>query len=696
MAQPTLENITIEDVRASLARRHHLDFMRQHWQRRDPLIVGRHTDAICGIIDEAMQDFRSGISRYLCIKVPFRHGKSDLVSRYLPPHFIGEFPDEEIIVATYAASLARTFSRFGRGVMRTDAYHGTYPEVKLSESEQSMDVWGIENHTGKVHWSGIGGSITGKGGSLIVVDDFFSGREDAESEVMRDKVWDCITNDILTRCAPVALVMILATPWHSDGVFSRIQKHMSENELFPSFQEIKFPAFSDKYEGGVLFPERFSSVWYESQRALLGPYGTAALLQCDPAVRGGNLFVTDKITLYDHAPEDIAWSRGWDLASSEKQRVSDDPDFTVGLKVGIRWQMSGIAGQSMPIIYIDDMVRGRWTAPKRDAIIKQTAMDDGTIPVGVEAYGPYKDAYENISAALHGIRAVSRIQLPGDKVSKWSLLEPAFAAGNVYMRNADWNADAISELSLVPGSKHDDIADALVAAYATHKPYVKRIFPSFRLSQTVDMDINWGKAQPEASLHYAALCYDTDMSLWFLATLWDAVGGKLYAYAAHHWPSPQPDAVALTLIEVLRLRVHRIDRILGNDRMFGGDTHERSMSRLLADAWRAAKLKQSVSVRDPIHYDLGGTTAEGERLFADNRITISAAIPDVAQQVANWAIENGKPSKVDCGYCECLCLIVSELRRQHVFQEVKKRVDYMKQSTLQRILKSDPMLKRGL
>ena len=63
--------------------------------------------------------YRKGESTFLLITVPFRHGKSDIVSRYLPPHFLGEFPEDEIMLVTYAAGLAEGFNRFARGLVRT-------------------------------------------------------------------------------------------------------------------------------------------------------------------------------------------------------------------------------------------------------------------------------------------------------------------------------------------------------------------------------------------------------------------------------------------------------------------------------------------------------------------------------------------------------------------------------------------------
>ena len=104
----TIQTLLSIDVDAEFARRKHLNFMQMCWQKKSELIIGKHTKAICERIDKAIADYKEGKSTYLIIKVPVRHGKSDIVSRYLPPHFLGMFPDDEIIVCGYGQTGGKT------------------------------------------------------------------------------------------------------------------------------------------------------------------------------------------------------------------------------------------------------------------------------------------------------------------------------------------------------------------------------------------------------------------------------------------------------------------------------------------------------------------------------------------------------------------------------------------------------------
>ena len=287
------------------ARYKHLDFMQFCWQKPgEPFIVGRHTREVCRIIDGAITDYKNGKSSFIIVKIPFRHGKSDIVSRYLPPHFLGEFPDNEVMIVTYASSRAEGFSAFSRGLVRSDEYKALYPDIAVSKEAAGVQKWGIAGKLGSCVASGLSSGITGKGYHLGILDDYCAGRTEAESAVMRDNAWEHFTNDFLTRRAPVSITIILATPWHVDDIIGRIEKRIDKNSdtydpEFPPFRVVSFPAMngtadvynaekkiSERVSYDYLFPERFSADWYKQQAASLGSYGTACsvIRRCGAAI----------------------------------------------------------------------------------------------------------------------------------------------------------------------------------------------------------------------------------------------------------------------------------------------------------------------------------------------------------------------------------------------------------------------------
>jgi predicted phage terminase large subunit-like protein len=260
----------------------------------------------------------------------------------------------------------------------------------------------------------------------------------------------------------------LATPRHVDDIFGRIKSKMEADKNFPRFKEIKFPARSTEYASGWLFPERFSEQYYKEQYATLSQNSAAALLDCDPQIRGGNVFKIDNIKIvsqneWAEKTKGWFWVRAWDVASSEAQRLGDDPDYTAGAKVSVR------KINNIPMLFIADIKYGRWEAGTRNSVISQLAEIDGDqTPIGVEGFGIGKDCYAIVRDALAGRRTVQKINLPGDKLAKACVLEPLFEQGNVYIKQADWNQEFIKQFSDFPGGAHDDLVDAVVIAYRMH------------------------------------------------------------------------------------------------------------------------------------------------------------------------------------------------------------------------------------
>jgi len=461
MGVPDLTNVSRTALERAAARASHLRFIKHTWQKEtEPFKIGTHTKEICASIDTAFDAYRKGESHFQIYLVPVRHGKSDTVSRHLPPHFLGEFPDDEVLLVSYNATKAYEFSRAGKKIIESLQYAELYPEVELSKDKQGVDEWEIEGRLGRAQYIGIGGGSAGKGGNLIIIDDVYSNRQEAESETIRDSRWQSFRDDIMTRRAPRCIVIIAISPWHTDDIIGRIKEEMSGNENFPQFKTTRYPAFSDTYTTGYLFPERFDSRWYETQRAVLGTYGTASLLQCEPVPRTGNMMRVDMIREYDKAPS-AQMVRAWDLASSKKERVKDDPDFTVGVK-GCVVEEVNEAGIKVPVVYVEEIKRGQWESLERQETIKNTAIADGAISIGVEAYGAYKDAYTELRDTLRGVRVVKPMQLSGDKVAKASILEPIMEAGNFRInKNISCKEELIKELTNFPNGKHDDIVDAV-------------------------------------------------------------------------------------------------------------------------------------------------------------------------------------------------------------------------------------------
>lgn len=469
----------LEQEERERARKHHIDFMDYTWAKTEPFVKGFHTKKICERIDRAFEDFRNGKSTYLVVNVHHRSGKTDLLSRYTPPHFLGEFPECEVMSVSFKAALTEKSTSFARNIVKSEKYAKLYPHVGLSQEANAKAYWEIiDKRTnkptfGKLFGSGLSSGITGSGGHLVLCDDPLSGRVAAESSTIRDNVWDAFANDLMTRLAPVHIVIVLATQWHWDDPCGRIEKAMKTDPDFPRFEFLRFPAKAKDYQGDgeypgkFLFLERYPESWYKTQYATLGRYSASSLLDCNPMMRTGGVLSTEWITYVDNMICDSSkrWARVWDLAHTAKQRNSDDPDWTSGTKLAFE----RVEGDPVPYLYIADVARTREGAKKRDALIKAKAQSDGCyVKQAIENTIDSKDAYEYISSALPEI-SWHKLDLKGDKLARATPLEAIFETpGHVIVKRADWNEDWINEIIRFDGSGdgHDDQVDNLSAGYA--------------------------------------------------------------------------------------------------------------------------------------------------------------------------------------------------------------------------------------
>lgn len=402
---------------------------------------------------------------FLCGKSFIPTHNSEILSRKLPAHFLGLFPDSKVILCGHTQALTEGFSKTSRNLISTPEYRKLFSNIKVDTGSSSAAHWMIKDHEGECFASGLLGSLSGQGYNLGLLDDFCRNRADAESDTMREKMWDAFTNDFMTRKAPVSITIVLATPWHVDDIIGRIKKKCKEDPDFPHFNFLKFPAMSDKYPEGVLFPERFGKQWYTQQKAVLGDYGFQSLMQLEPVKRSGNMLNTECIqrhlTTADW-PKNLRWLRVWDLAHTAKERAKSDPDWTSGTLLAFN-EIDGL-----PHLWIRNVTRMRLNAPERDEQIRHITNQDGPyVRIGVGNSSDAKDTIATMRKILKGKYTVLSVPEKKDKVVRATPLEAIFKAGNVHVVQGEpWLDDWIAELSAFPYGPHDDQVDNLSAGFA--------------------------------------------------------------------------------------------------------------------------------------------------------------------------------------------------------------------------------------
>lgn len=299
-----------------------------------------HRD-VCARLEKFLDDVVHGRSPRLMLFMPPRSGKSELGTRSFPAWGLGKYPWLEFICTSYAASLANTFSRKAREIMRDPAFGFMFPESTLDKNNQAVEQWMTTDGGGYVS-AGVGGSIVGKGANVLIIDDPTKGREEAKSETIQEQIRDWYTGSAYTRLAPGGGVLIIMQRWSEDDLAGWLlsEDESKDEELRENWEVVRYPAIAVEDEefrktGEALHPERYPLQALKRIRSTLGERDWHALYQQDPLPATGDYFTED---MFKYAPrserpplEEMNVYAAWDLAITESERN----DMSVGFYVGV-------------------------------------------------------------------------------------------------------------------------------------------------------------------------------------------------------------------------------------------------------------------------------------------------------------------------------------------------------------------------
>jgi hypothetical protein len=226
------------------------------------------------------------------------------------------------------------------------------------------------------------------------------------------------------------------------------------------------------------------------------------------------------------------------------------------------------------------------------------------------------------------------------------------------------------------GIQSPDHADALIYAFATADKGVINVQGQTIKLKAQNVDIQWGQKTQYNSRHYGSVVQRDDLSVWFLATLFDDREEKLYIYGNKSFKYPMIPDIAETMTKTMNLNKYYYDKIICNKGMIDLSGPTRTVQSQFRDEFDRLQCPEA-RVSECFNYDMFGSIAIANRLMSEQKVIFGYGTEEVIKQLEAWIIEKGEPG-FNLGYCECLCLILSELKRQRVFdkQRVKPR-DYM-------------------
>ncbi len=443
-------------------------YLKLSFPASNPLIEGKHIRLLCNILTRAERgEFRDkeGFTKII-ITMPPRHLKSRTVSETFPSWFMAKDPTRHVIATSYSADLGVKFG--AKNKEKFESLGKDFFGVELSTETKSKSPW--ETSLGaRFLGTGIGGSVTGFGADLLIIDDPFKNRQEADSALIRQNVWNEWEDTLKTRLQGVKMVIVIHTRWHDDDLIGRL---LTEDQDKNDWLLVNLPAecenpdvdLLERKKGEPLWPENgYDSTFFDSVRAQKRTF--SALYQQRPVIDGGNLFKTVYYKYFDIQGDVLVLFDGLKTRRYRKHECWSFQTIDTALK---EKESSDFTGMGHFIITPDfdvlimDMFNERLEVPKQpEAIVSYRTRWGANFQVVEEKQSGIflEQAFRKTNIPLRTIGAHK------DKVARCFEILTYYERGKVYHYVKMPNLVAFEDqLAKFPNVKHDDMVDVVAHA----------------------------------------------------------------------------------------------------------------------------------------------------------------------------------------------------------------------------------------
>ena len=432
------------------------------------LIQNWHIEYLCNKVQSRVERVLNNQDRtkHLLINVPPRTLKSELVNVFLSAWIWSLRDDLQLISSSYSASLSLTLSVQARRLIESDWYRTHFPNVSISKDQNTKTKFTTPNG-GLRYSTSTGGTVTGMGADIIVVDDP-QNPQLARSDVERENSNTFFNETLRSRLNdPLnGLFIVIMQRLHEDdltGMLLSLEPNEWEHICLPSEESnnIKPLDLRHNYIDGLLFPQRLSKKVLESFKIGLGSYGYSGQYGQLPSPQDGGILKAKWFNIIDSVLDgngnildlnSLKWDFFFDTAYTTKQ--SNDPSALLACTFYNN------------NIYIRKVSTVRMEFPELVKEIPKFCFDNGYTSSSM-AYVEPKASGKSIVQQLRKITALNIIEgknPEADKVSRVNGISPVIESGRCYLISGGWNDAFLNECNAFPNGLHDDMVDVLVMA----------------------------------------------------------------------------------------------------------------------------------------------------------------------------------------------------------------------------------------
>ena len=420
-------------------------FVKEMWPG---FIHGRHH----ALMAKKFQDIADGKLKRLIINMPPRHTKSEFASNMLPAWFLGKFPEKKVIQCSNTAELAVGFGRKVRNLVGSEQYAKIFPNVSLRADSKAAGRWAT-SHGGDYFAIGVGGTVTGKGADLLIIDDPHSEQEAKLAQgdpSVFDSVYEWYTSGPRQRLQPGGVIIVVMTRWSDKDLTGKLLKGDTEWDI------VQLPAILPS--GNALWPEFWDISELLALKEELPVYKWNAQYQQTPTGEEGALVKRDWWQRWeaDRPPKCEFIIQSWDTAFTKSQRA----DYSACTTWGIFHLNEN--PEDVNIIMLD-----AWKDKLEFPDLKDTAkrfydewQPDACIIEAKAAGAPLIFELRRMGVMVSDYTPVRG----NDKFVRINSVTDLFRSGRVWAPETKWAEEVIEEMARFPNAEHDDLVDSTVQA----------------------------------------------------------------------------------------------------------------------------------------------------------------------------------------------------------------------------------------
>jgi predicted phage terminase large subunit-like protein len=417
-------------------------------------VGGRHH----AIMAKKFEAIANGTLKRLIINMPPRHTKSEFASYLLPSWFLGKYPNKKIIQCSNTADLAVGFGRKVRNLVDSEQYATVFPDVSLRQDSKAAGRWAT-NQNGEYFAIGVGGTVTGKGADLLIIDDPHSEQEAALASgdpTVFDRVYEWYTSGPRQRLQPGGAIVIVMTRWAEKDLTGRVMKDAAMRDSSDEWEVIEFPAILPS--GNPLWPEFWSFKELSALREELPPVKWNAQYQQAPTGEEGALVKREwwKTWEKDDPPRCEYIIQSWDTAFTKNTRS----DFSACTTWGVFYLNEN--PEDINIILLDAFQkRMEFPELKEKALSHYREWEPDSCIIEAKAAGAPL-IYE---LRAMGIYVQDYTPVRGnDKFVRLNSVTDLFSSGKVWAPETRWASEVIEQMASFPNGDHDDLVDSSTQA----------------------------------------------------------------------------------------------------------------------------------------------------------------------------------------------------------------------------------------